>query len=90
MANLSLQLDRRDRQDKDISADSKKDNEVSQSKQFPIVLEIICMIMAAAIGFTVYKATGLCDSVESTLGHIAYGGGIIMYLVLMFRVGLHR
>ena len=63
-------------------------------KSVPIVsgrlFNIISTLIVACIGLIAFKALGLYDAMDSTLGQVAVGGGIAWYFVACFRHALYR
>lgn len=66
-----------------------KDDNLCQRIFSPFGYALIVILIAAA-GLAVYIATGFYASVNSTIGHIAICGGIIVYFILMFGHGASR
>lgn len=82
--------ERRSFKERRNAGESKEIEKPGHPRKFPLVFELLCLALIAAAGLAMYKATGLCDAVNSTVGHIVVGGGIIWGYMIAFRRGLHR
>ena len=62
----------------------------SEPMEHGLLFNFISTLLVACIGLIAFKALGLYDAMDSTLGQVALGGGISWYFVACFRHALYR
>jgi len=61
---------------------------LNEGRKLSSVVKFLCIISVTAIGVAMYMTTGLYGAVDSIIGHIVVGGGIIYGYLTAFNRGL--
>ena len=61
---------------------------LNEGRKLPSLVKYVCLISITAIGVAMYMTTGLYSAVDSIIGHIIVGGGILYGYLAAFTRGL--
>ncbi len=80
--------ERREINDRRTREEINENEALNERRTLPSGLRLLCMMLITTIGVAIYMTTGLYGAVDSIIGHIVLGGGIIYGYLAAFNRGL--